>query len=203
MNSALSELKISEFKQTQNQSSFADAENSDLKLSESKLEETVRNLLNNVNYCSSSTNCFQIGPEEERTDVSKFDDIMEELLGELICKELLADPISELANKVHINSILRIHLLLYVLQFPLWADDYITKHPHDEEKIHRQIEIVTTIDKFFKDPKYSKNEIEYKKKIFSLLQELQGLGPMPEELMIDAGFVGTGTDDKLDGCIQM
>lgn len=58
MNSALSELKISEFKQTQNQSGSADAENSDLKLSESKLEETVRNLLNNVIYCSSSTNGF-------------------------------------------------------------------------------------------------------------------------------------------------
>ncbi|KAF4609546.1 hypothetical protein D9613_012315 [Agrocybe pediades] len=113
---------------------------------------------------------------------------LENMMGQLMSKEVLYEPLKELADG-----------------FP----GYLAKPPaplsqEDRTRYQSQLECVRKILAVFEKPDYSDSTLEYNKQIVDLMSEMQGYGSPPTEIMgpLPPGLDGTNGIPGLgeDGC---
>ncbi|KDQ10644.1 hypothetical protein BOTBODRAFT_35973 [Botryobasidium botryosum FD-172 SS1] len=116
--------------------------------------------------------------------------LLEGMMGELMSKEVLYEPLKELDDK-----------------FPEYlAKNDATLSSDDSKRYKSQRTIVKRIVEIFEDPDYSDDSLESSAEILHLMNEMQSLGTPPPEIMgpLPPGFdLGPDGSPKLDvpeGC---
>lgn len=67
----------------------------------------------------------------------------------------------------------------------------------------KQSKVVSKIDSLFKDPNFDGDKEINQKLIFDLMQEMQELGPPPEEMLKEIGMASGAQAQTPPECVQM
>jgi len=117
--------------------------------------------------------------------------LLEGMMGELMSKEVLFEPLKELDEK-----------------FPEYlSKNEATLSSDDSERYKSQQAIVKRVVEIFEAPNYSDDNIESTAEILQLMNEMQSLGTPPPEIMgplppgFDLGPDGSPKFDTPEGCI--
>jgi peroxin-19 len=123
-------------------------------------------------------------PNEE--EEAELQGLLENMMGQLMSKDVLGDPLTELSEK-----------------FPAYLEENkSTLSPDDLKRYESQMECVAKIVAVFKDPNYKDDDPEWNTKIVNLMTEMQSHGSPPAEIMgpLPPGF-GIGQDGMPEGCV--
>ncbi|KIK62347.1 hypothetical protein GYMLUDRAFT_41763 [Collybiopsis luxurians FD-317 M1] len=142
-----------------------------------KLKESETNLQNQSSTSGAGTESIQSllnslkdlgldgeGNEEDEAELAGF---LENMMGQLMGKEVLYEPLKELNDK-----------------FPTYlANPPSDLSPTDKTRYEKQYEYVGKIMKIFEDPGYDENDQETGAKVAELMGEMQNYGAPPESIM--------------------
>ncbi|KAJ7809713.1 Pex19 protein family-domain-containing protein [Mycena olivaceomarginata] len=152
-----------------------------------------------------------LGGPDLPADEAELAGFLENMMGELMSKEVLYEPLTELAEKVPISSSLPSTLLLpsFVLtrpttQFP----PYLASHnptttpplsPDDRTRYESQLARVRDILAIFDAPNFSDTDKDARERVVALMAEMQSFGSPPPELMgpLPPGLGALGSEE---GC---
>ncbi|KAL4067800.1 Pex19 protein [Scleroderma yunnanense] len=114
--------------------------------------------------------------------------MLEQMMGQLMSKEVLYEPLKELDEK-----------------FPSYLESHSTLSSEDQERYQKQISCIKQLLEIFEAPAYNEEDEETKKKIMDIMSELQAHGSPPEEIMgsVPPGFsLGPdGLPELPEGCV--
>ncbi|PVF93314.1 Pex19 protein [Serendipita vermifera] len=161
--------------------------------SEDDFQKAVRQAMEKLKQ-SDDTNKADVGDMDMAGLLSAFSDlkfdgsdedkdvqgVLETLMGQLMSKEILYEPLKELHEK-----------------FPEYLEKNRANLPtHDQVRYDRQNQIVSEVVKVFEQPDYSDNNLGITSQIVTLMTEMQELGSPPSEIM---GALPPGFELGADG----
>ncbi|KAI9282375.1 Pex19 protein [Umbelopsis sp. AD052] len=104
---------------------------------------------------------------EGMADNSEFQNMLEGMMSQLMSKELLYEPMKDLATK-----------------YPDWLEKNKDTTPKDEyEKYEQQYNYVKQIVAKYEDPKFDEKDEKQATEVVDLMQKMQELGQPPSEMM--------------------
>ncbi|KAF8888502.1 Pex19 protein family-domain-containing protein [Mucidula mucida] len=125
-----------------------------------------------------------MGEDGEGGDENEIASVLEKMMGQLMSKDILYDPLKELHDK-----------------FPAYlANPPEAISPEDRERYNKQVHCVGEIIKVFDGPSYSDTNALEVKKIVDLMSEMQSYGSPPESIM---GPLPPGLGFGADGMPQL
>ncbi|KAL0071106.1 Peroxisome chaperone and import receptor [Marasmius tenuissimus] len=148
---------------------------SNLKAGSSAAPDTLEGLLQSLQ---------DLGLDNE--DDSEFNGFLENVMGQLMTKEVLYPPLKELSENFP----------------PYLAQPPEPLSPADKERYEAQLVAIKKILAVFEQPAYDDKDPETSKKIVDLMGELQSHGSPPEAVMgpLPPGL-GLGEDGAPEGCV--
>jgi len=122
--------------------------------------------------------------EDGEENEEEIQGMLEMMMGSLMSKEVLYEPLKELGDK-----------------FPPYLSENATKLSAEEKmRYESQLDRINKILKVFEDPKYSDQDKEESVKVVDLMAEMQSFGTPPTEIM---GDLPPGFNLGADGMPQM
>ncbi|KAH9940274.1 Pex19 protein [Amylocystis lapponica] len=110
--------------------------------------------------------------------------VLETLMGQLMSKEILYEPLKELHDKFP----------------PYLVENASTITPEDKTRYDAQLSAVTKVLAIFDDPAYTEDDVQKNAKVMELMNEMQDYGSPPAEIM---GPMPPGFDLGPDGMPKM
>jgi len=145
-------------------SSFQDA----IRQAMDKLRSSDESVTNEINSSDPLSNLLSQLGDLSGEEAENVDGVLEEMLGAIMSKDVLYDPMKELSS-----------------QYPAYLSSHTGLSAEDRTRYEAQLRLSTQIMAVFDHPNYSNDNPAAQAEVFKMMNEMQTYGSPPAEIMGD------------------